>query len=121
MEIILTVFTCYICYYIADNELGVCAVLSIIFFGFVLSKYKSVSFSPNIQHSLYIIWDILCYVSNTLIFIFAGIIFVYNSSNIINFKNILWSFISYILMHVSLFVTLLLLWYPMKKLNSKKN
>ena len=122
VEIILTIFSCYISFYLAENEFHVCGVVSVIFLGLVLSKYKSTSFSPDIviHKTLMIVWDILSYTSNIMILLFCGMVFVlsviYNDSGFsVTLKDIIWSLISYCLIHITLFVTLLILWYPMKK------
>ena len=51
IEISITIFSCYLCFHIAENEAAASGVLACVFLGLVLSKYKT-AISPGIRSSL---------------------------------------------------------------------
>ena len=62
----MTLFSAYLCFHIAEIELHCSGVLSCVFLGLVLNKYKS-SISPTIYESLHHFWTIIVYFINTSI------------------------------------------------------
>ena len=73
VEITSTLISAYVCFFIAQSYLGVSAILSIVMFGFYLSRYKH-CVSPDVQRSLAEVWSFLSFVANTIIFVSAGMI-----------------------------------------------
>ncbi len=72
IEISLTIFTCYLCFHVAENEFHASGVLACVFLGLVGAKYSS-NVSPSVHHSLHHVWEILSFGSNTIVFLTSGI------------------------------------------------
>ena len=116
VEITITVFSCYLCFYIAEIEFHASGVLACVFLGLVLSKYK-LAISPSIEESLHHVWEILGYIATTLIFVFGGIIIVDGVINErqINLNDTLYLIIIYIFIHITRAISLMILWFPLAK------
>lgn len=120
IEISITIFACYLCFYITEIEFQASGVLAVVFLGLVLSKYR-LTISPEVESSLHHVWEILGYIANTLIFLFSGIIIITSvlsdeseHSVAISKKDFLFVFVIYIFIHITRLLSLVILWYPIK-------
>ena len=103
IEITITFGIAYLVFYIADAELGVSAVLALIFMGLYMAKHKY-CISSNVQLSLAGAWQIIIFVVNILIFTLSGLILAHSFVGIettITSRDIGISLVLYLLIHVS--------------------
>eukprot|EP01083_Nonionella_stella_P117016 348184_1 len=130
VEIVITLLACYLCFWVCENGFTgneMSGVLGTVFLGLFLSKYKS-AISPSIEQSLHHFWVVASYIANTLIFVFGGIIVVLGiieddrlavsgaDTDVITTKDIGWLVLLYIAVHAARFVTIMILWRPLKKM-----
>eukprot|EP01084_Bolivina_argentea_P315753 547153_1 len=113
IEIVITVISCFLVYWVCENSIHASGVLGTVFLGLMLSKYKS-AISPQIEESMHAFWEVFSYIMNTLIFIFGGIIVVIgvfeDKINVINGSDFGWNFLLYIILHIARFITISVLW-----------
>jgi NhaP-type Na+/H+ or K+/H+ antiporter len=103
IEITITFAIAYLVFYIADAELGVSAVLALIFMGLYMAKHKY-CISSNVQLSMAGAWQIVIFVINILIFTLSGLILAHSLVGIetnLSSRDIGISFVIYLLIHVS--------------------
>ncbi len=116
IEIVITLISCYFVFHVCENELHASGVLGVVFLGLYISKYKS-SISPTIEESMHDFWEVLGYIMNTLIFIFAGIIIVlgvfedesvgYDHTGSVDLG---WNILLYIVLHITRAICIITLW-----------
>lgn len=128
IEIVITLIACYFCFWCcenasADNQMS--GVLGVVFLGLVVSKYKS-AISPQVEQSLHHFWEVVGYIANTLIFLFGGIIVVLgifedsrlaasgSTEKVIQWRDVGWLMLLYIVIHISRAMTIFILWWPLK-------
>ncbi|CAF4112999.1 unnamed protein product [Rotaria sp. Silwood2] len=103
IEITITFGMTYLVFYIADAELGISAVLSIISMGLYMAKHKY-CISSNVQLSMAGAWEIIIFVVNILTFTVSGLIlahsFVGRQTNLTS-RDIGIALVLYLLIHVS--------------------
>ena len=117
IEIVVTVVGCYLCYWFSENIIEASGVLGVVFMGLTFSKYESV-ITPAIKESLHSYWEVFGYMANTLIFIFSGFIIVtgvFKPVNQINGSDIGYNVLLFVVMHISRFVSIMILYYPLNK------
>lgn len=87
---------CWGCFYITES-LHVSGVLSLVNYGLQFSKSLRTTVSLDVQENMHTVWEVLGYVSNTIVFIYSGVII----SNFIQFENIS-SWLNLIYLYISL-------------------
>jgi NhaP-type Na+/H+ or K+/H+ antiporter len=103
IEITITFSVTYLVFYIADAELGVSAVLAVIFMGLYMAKHKY-CISSNVQLSLAGAWQIIIFVVNILTFTLSGLILAHSFvgiENILTSRDIGISLVLYLIIHVN--------------------
>ncbi|CAF3922762.1 unnamed protein product, partial [Adineta steineri] len=83
IEITITFSVTYLVFYIADAELGVSAVLALMFMGLYMAKHKY-CISSNVQLSLVGAWQIIIFIVNILTFTLSGLILAHSFVGIEN-------------------------------------
>eukprot|EP00659_Diplonema_papillatum_P013125 gene13125-20263_t len=73
IEITMTFVTAYITFFVCEVFFEVSGVLGVVAAGCFMSYYRH-SISPEVMHTLHEFWEITVYLTNTLIFILAGMI-----------------------------------------------
>ena len=98
----------YVCFWIADSELGLSAVLAIVVMGLYMAKNRY-AVSPSVQPNLTAVWNLLIFAVNIFIFILSGLII---SAKIINSSvrgvDVAYLFVLYVLLHVVRFLSVLI-------------
>lgn len=103
IEITITFGVTYLVFYIADAELDVSAVLTIIFMGLYMAKHKY-CISNNVQSSMTGAWQIIIFVVNILIFTLSGLILAHSFIGIetnVSSRDVGISLVLYLLIHAS--------------------
>ncbi|CAF1334918.1 unnamed protein product [Adineta ricciae] len=116
IEIAFTFALAYLIFYVSDVELGVSAVLAVVFMGLYMSKYKY-CISSNVQPAMASAWRVVTYFINVLIFTVTGIILArlfIGTATDISAKDFGFSVVLYIMIHVGRLVTVIIL-YPLMK------
>ena len=73
IEVSVTVAAAYLTFFVAEGFLGVSGVLGLVAFGCYLSYHKQ-CISPEVEHTMHHFWEIVVFMTNTLIFALAGLI-----------------------------------------------
>eukprot|EP01060_Flectonema_neradi_P007106 TRINITY_DN1491_c8_g1_i1.p1 TRINITY_DN1491_c8_g1~~TRINITY_DN1491_c8_g1_i1.p1 ORF type:complete len:1446 (+),score=269.52 TRINITY_DN1491_c8_g1_i1:117-4454(+) len=73
IEITITIVAAYITFFVSEGLLGVSGVLGVVVCGLVLS-YNRHAISPEVEHTMHAFWETVVYLTNTMIFILAGMI-----------------------------------------------
>eukprot|EP01060_Flectonema_neradi_P005475 TRINITY_DN13643_c0_g1_i1.p1 TRINITY_DN13643_c0_g1~~TRINITY_DN13643_c0_g1_i1.p1 ORF type:complete len:1388 (+),score=260.45 TRINITY_DN13643_c0_g1_i1:79-4242(+) len=73
IEVSVTVSAAYVTFFVAEGFLGVSGVLGLVAFGCYLSYHKQ-CISPEVEHTMHHFWEIVVFMTNTLIFALAGLI-----------------------------------------------
>ena len=116
IEITFTFALAYLIFYVSDVELGISAVLAVVFMGLYMSKYKY-CISSNVQPAMASAWRIATHFINILIFTVTGIILArlfIGTATDISAKDFGFSVVLYIMIHVGRLVTVIVL-YPLMK------
>ena len=71
-EIMLTVVAAFFAYLVGDRVLKVSGVLAVVALGLWMSAFGSNHVSRRVEGSLAVVWDVLEYVANTVIFVLSG-------------------------------------------------
>ncbi|CAF4542428.1 unnamed protein product [Rotaria sp. Silwood1] len=103
IEITITFGITYLVFYIADAELNISAVLSLIFMGLYMAKHKY-CISSNVQLSMAGAWEIIIFVVNILIFTVSGLILAHSFVGVqtnLTSRDIGIALVLYLLIHVS--------------------
>ncbi|KAL4196021.1 hypothetical protein AMTRI_Chr04g243960 [Amborella trichopoda] len=74
IEITLTLAVSYIAYFIADDEVEVSGVLTVMTVGMFYAAVARTAFKGESQQSLHHFWEMVAYIANTLIFILSGVV-----------------------------------------------
>ena len=74
VEISLTLATAYATFYLAEEVFHSSGVLAVVVLGVVMSATGRTRVSPRVHESLHVFWEMLEFLANTLIFVFAGTI-----------------------------------------------
>lgn len=72
IEILMTVILAISVFIIADHYLKVSGIIAVLAAGLVLGNYGRNKISPKIAHELHQVWDMLVFVSTSLIFLLIG-------------------------------------------------
>ncbi|CAF1218069.1 unnamed protein product [Adineta steineri] len=113
IEITITFSITYLVFYIADAELGVSAVLALMFMGLYMAKHKY-CISSNVQLSLVGAWQIIIFIVNILTFTLSGLILAHSFvgiENTLTSRDVGISLVLYLLIHVNRALTVGVL-YP---------
>ncbi|CAF1576807.1 unnamed protein product [Adineta ricciae] len=113
IEITITFSVTYLVFYIADAELGVSAVVALMFMGLYMAKHKY-CISSNVQLSLAGAWQIIIFVINILTFTLSGLILAHTFvgiENTLSSRDFGISLVLYLLIHVNRALTVGVL-YP---------
>jgi len=78
VEIFVTITGAYVTFYVSEDVLSVSGVLSVVSLGFFMAAFGRSKISPRVLHPLEIVWEVLEWGGNTLIFVLAGIIITYD-------------------------------------------
>lgn len=103
IEITTTFGVTYLVFYVADAELHVSAVLTVISMGLYMAKHKY-CVSSNVQSSMTGAWQIVIFVVNILIFTISGLILAHSFVGIetyVSSRDIGISLVLYLLIHAS--------------------
>ena len=103
IEITITFGVTYLVFYIADAELYLSAVLTLISMGLYLAKHKY-CISSNVQSSMTGAWQIIIFVVNILIFTITGLILAHSFVGIetyVSSRDMGISLVLYLLIHVT--------------------
>ena len=117
VQITLTLFACYLTFMVAESVFHVSGVLACVSMGFYISAKGRVFFVGNIEHTMHHFWEVLTYCANTLVFVLTGFIIaseVMNDELELKFSDAGWGFLLYVLLNIIRFVTISILWIPMK-------
>jgi NhaP-type Na+/H+ or K+/H+ antiporter len=68
-EIMLTIVSAYMTYLVGDRLLGVSGVLAVVALGLWMSAFGVNYVSRKVEAALEVVWDVLEYCANTLIFV----------------------------------------------------
>ena len=117
VQITLTLFACYLTFMVAESVFHVSGVLACVTMGFYISRSGRVFFVGNIEHTMHHFWEVLTYCANTLVFVLTGFIIaseVMNDELELKFSDAGWGVLLYVFLNVIRFVTISMLWIPMK-------
>jgi len=127
-EITVTLLSCYAVFIIAEaTVLHSSGVLAVVTLGILMSAYGRVRISPEVEHYLHSFWEMMAYVSNTVIFLLSGVIIVEKTLFTEEITGVDWGYLIllYILLHVIRFVVIaamspVLIWtgYPVDMKNA---
>ena len=94
-EITLTIVAAYFTFYVGEVILEVSGVMAVVCLGVVINSKKT-SISPEVEPSLHMFWEMLAYLSNTVIFILVGIVITEQAAVVFTKKDLLDIFVLYI-------------------------
>ena len=117
VQITLTLFACYLTFMVAESVFHVSGVLACVSMGFYISAKGRVFFVGNIEHTMHHFWEVLTYCANTLVFVLTGFIIaseVMNDELELKFSDAGWGVLLYVFLNLIRFVTISILWIPMK-------
>lgn len=117
-EITSTVIGSYLCFYLAESQLHVSGILSLVVFGLYVNKYRN-CISPDVQMSLQNVWVIISYIANTLIFALSGVLVVEKmvvEGGGITAVDFGWLLLLYVVIHLARAILVIVL-IPLMKLS----
>jgi len=80
IEIILTLATPYLAFYVAEHQFHASGVVSVVTLALIYAGPGRTRFSPEVTSHLHHVWETLAHIFNTLIFLLVGIIVAYRIS-----------------------------------------
>eukprot|EP00475_Leptophrys_vorax_P013561 TRINITY_DN1992_c0_g1_i2.p1 TRINITY_DN1992_c0_g1~~TRINITY_DN1992_c0_g1_i2.p1 ORF type:complete len:1050 (-),score=297.86 TRINITY_DN1992_c0_g1_i2:63-3212(-) len=101
-ETILTISAAYLTFWIAEfsTVIRVSGVISVVSLGITMSYYRSV-ITPEVEHQVEHVWNLIAFFANTLIFSISGVIVVHKVfSDHIEAIDFVWAIVMFILMNV---------------------
>eukprot|EP00736_Rhodelphis_marinus_P013566 Rmarinus@m.15345 len=110
-EITLTVFTCFLCFYVAESQLEVSSVLATVACGLYFANVGKLRITPTVETSMHHFWELLSFFANTIIFVLAGAIIAERAllNGIIDGYDWGMLFVLYIVLHAVRGIVVLLL------------
>ena len=110
VEISITIAAVYICFWCADEPLGISAVLALVVFGVYFAKHRH-AVSPSVQPNLTAVWSLLIFAANIFIFVLSGLIIsskLLSANASIRGVDVAYLFLLYVLLHVVRFLSVLI-------------
>ena len=107
IEITITIVAAYITFFVSEGIFGVSGVLGVVVCGLVLS-YNRHAISPEVEHTMHAFWETVVYLTNTMIFILAGMIVSLKAFDSFNEKDFIYLGVIYISINVIRFIVLLM-------------
>jgi hypothetical protein len=112
--------TAYLTFYAAEMwELEASGILSLVALGLYMTKVGKTTISQNSEETLHHVWQYLGFISETLVFLLAGVIIavkVFREDNDIHWDDYLKNLALYVLLHIIRFAMIFLVRWPMSKI-----
>eukprot|EP01060_Flectonema_neradi_P021414 TRINITY_DN2901_c0_g1_i2.p1 TRINITY_DN2901_c0_g1~~TRINITY_DN2901_c0_g1_i2.p1 ORF type:complete len:1343 (+),score=274.12 TRINITY_DN2901_c0_g1_i2:28-4056(+) len=99
IEVTLTIVAAYVTFFVCEGFFGVSGVLGVVTCGCFMSYYRH-CISPEVVHTLHHFWEMTVYLTNTLIFILAGMIVALKSFKTVDGYDVLYLIYTYIAINV---------------------
>ena len=110
IEVTLTIVAAYVTFFVCEGFFKVSGVLGVVTCGCFLSYYRH-CISPEVVHTLHHFWEMTVYLTNTLIFILAGMIVALKSFKTVDEYDVLYLLFTYLAINIIRAVVLLLFHY----------
>ena len=74
VEITATITTAFLCFWVAEEIGSVSGVLAVVTLSIFMAAVGKYAVSPDVQHSMHAVWDVLEFMANTLVFFYFGVL-----------------------------------------------
>eukprot|EP01064_Diplonema_japonicum_P007170 TRINITY_DN14872_c0_g1_i1.p1 TRINITY_DN14872_c0_g1~~TRINITY_DN14872_c0_g1_i1.p1 ORF type:complete len:1329 (+),score=259.85 TRINITY_DN14872_c0_g1_i1:94-3987(+) len=113
VEITMTFVAAYVTFFVCEVFFELSGVLGVVTCGCFMSYYRH-CISPEVTHTLHEFWEVVVYLTNTLIFILAGLIAYIQAFNGITGTDVGYLCITYLGINFIRFFCLLVFWPVMR-------
>eukprot|EP01062_Namystynia_karyoxenos_P018534 TRINITY_DN16917_c0_g1_i1.p1 TRINITY_DN16917_c0_g1~~TRINITY_DN16917_c0_g1_i1.p1 ORF type:complete len:1444 (+),score=522.94 TRINITY_DN16917_c0_g1_i1:84-4334(+) len=107
IEITLTLVVAYVTFFLAEGMFHVSGVLGVVACGCYMSHFRQ-CISPEVEHTMHHFWEMTVYLTNTMIFLLAGIIVSLKAFSTVTLNDVLYLLYTYVAINVVRSVVLLL-------------
>jgi len=114
-----TIFCAYMLFFVAETNIAVSGILTIVAMGLYMSNIGKTSISTESEHALHHVWGFIGFVAETVIFILSGIILGQRSMedcHLITYIDYLKLLGIYVCLHFVRFFMILVFWPILRKI-----
>ena len=107
IEVTITMVSAYVTFFLAEGILEVSGVLGVVACGLMFSFHHH-SISPEVEHTMHHFWEIIVYLTNTMIFMLAGMIVSLKAFETFSIKDLFFLLILYVAINLARVIVLLM-------------